>query len=413
MNVPFQNTRLTTAMAAAFMALAAGCGGDDRSIGGGDYEVNVKPSFAGAATTTTYDGTTDDLLTAGVGKSGLVSTAAAPTLTATPTAAELRRLAIVVNYRAIVDVTANGGFGTLYGPNVGVDGVAGAGEGKIAGTETIAYADDGTGRQNVTMMVQVPSTFSASAPCIVTATSSGSRGVYGAIGSAGEWGLKRGCAVAYTDKGTGNGVHDLQNNTVSGIDGRRADAAVAGSGANFSARLSDAERAAFNTATPNRFAVKHAHSEQNPEKDWGTHTLQAVEFAFWVLNEKYGSTLADGRRTKVIKPANTIVIASSVSNGAGAALAAAEQDTAGWIDGVAVTEPNIQLAPGGTLNIQRGTLPAYSAGSRPLYDYFSYGNLMQPCAALATGAAGAPMGFNAGTAFVAGNRCAALAAAGW
>ncbi|MBP6764748.1 MAG: D-(-)-3-hydroxybutyrate oligomer hydrolase [Rubrivivax sp.] len=412
MNVPFQNTPFTTAMAAAFLALAAGCGGDDRSIGGGDYEVNVKPSFAGAATTTTYDGTTDDLLTAGVGKSGLVSTAAAPTLTATPTAAELRRLAIVVNYRAIVDVTANGGFGTLYGPNVGVDGVAGAGEGKIAGTETIAYADDGTGRQNVTMMVQVPSTFSASAPCIVTATSSGSRGVYGAIGSAGEWGLKRGCAVAYTDKGTGNGVHDLQNNTVSGIDGRRADAAVAGSGANFSARLSDAERAAFNTATPNRFAVKHAHSEQNPEKDWGTHTLQAVEFAFWVLNEKYGSTLADGRRTKVIKPANTIVIASSVSNGAGAALAAAEQDTAGWIDGVAVTEPNIQLAPGGTLNIQRGTLPAYSAGSRPLYDYFSYGNLMQPCAALATGAAGAPMGFNAGTAFVAGNRCAALAAAG-
>mgnify|MGYP003349286586 CR=1 FL=1 len=35
-----------------------------------------------------------------------------------------------------------------------------------------------------------------------TATSSGSRGVYGAI-STGEWGLKKGCAVAYTDKGTG------------------------------------------------------------------------------------------------------------------------------------------------------------------------------------------------------------------
>ena len=34
------------------------------------------------------------------------------------------------------------------------------------------------------------------------ATSSGSRGVYGAI-STGEWGLKKGCAVAYTDKGAG------------------------------------------------------------------------------------------------------------------------------------------------------------------------------------------------------------------
>jgi hydroxybutyrate-dimer hydrolase len=108
-----------------------------------------------------------------------------------------------------------------------------------------------------------------------------------------------------------------------------------------------------------------------------------------VLNEKYGVALADGRHTKIIKPANTIVIASSVSNGAGAALAAAEQDTAGWIDGVAVTEPNIQLAPGGTLTIQRGTLPAYTAGSRPLYDYFSYGNLVQPCAALAAAGGGA------------------------
>jgi len=45
-------------------------------------------------------------------------------------------------------------------------------------------------------------------PCIVTATSSGSRGVYGAIAAVGEWGLKHGCAVAYTDKGTEKGVSD-------------------------------------------------------------------------------------------------------------------------------------------------------------------------------------------------------------
>ncbi len=400
---------------ACSVAMTAGCGGGDKStIGAGDYEVNIKPSFAGAVNTLTYDGSADDLLTAGVGKSGLLSTAAAPTLSATPTAAELRKLAIVTNYRAIVDVTANGGFGTLYGPNVGVDGVAGSGEGKIAGTETIAYADGGTGRQNVTMMVQIPSTFSATAPCIVSATSSGSRGVYGAIGSAGEWGLKHGCAVAYTDKGTGTGVHDLQAHTTNLIDGRRTDATAAGATAIFSARLTDAERAAFNTATPNRFAVKHAHSEQNPEKDWGLNTLQAIEFAFWVLNEKYGAVLADGRHTKVITPANTLVIASSVSNGAGAALAAAEQDSAGLIDGVAVSEPNVQLAPGatGTAVIQRGTQAAYSNGSRPLYDYFSYGNLLQPCAALATAAAGSPFGYTGGTAFVAGNRCAALATAG-
>ncbi len=88
------------------------------------------------------------------------------------------------------------------------------GEGKIAGEECLAYADDGTGRRNVTMMVQIPASFDARHACIVAGPSSGSRGVYGAIGTTGEWGLKRGCAVAYTDKGTGNGAHDLQNDTV-------------------------------------------------------------------------------------------------------------------------------------------------------------------------------------------------------
>lgn len=412
MPIPFQTRRIALAVSGlAAAVLAASCGGDTAvKIGDGDYEVNIKPGFAGTVASTPYDGTSDDLLTAGLGRTGL--SGAPPALSATPTAAELRKLAIHTNYRAILDITANGGYGTLYGPNVDVNGVAGTGEGRIAGTETIAYADDGTGSQNVTMMVQVPGTFDPKNPCIVSATSSGSRGVYGAIGSAGEWGLKRGCAVAYTDKGTGTGVHELQANTVNGIDGRRGDAATLGTASNFTARLTAAERTAINAATPNRFAVKHAHSEQNPEKDWGTHTLQAIEFAFWVLNERFGDTLPDGRRTKLIKPGNTLVIASSVSNGAGAALAAAEQDTAGLIDGVAVSEPNIQIAPGGSLSIQRGARPAYTAGSRPLFDYFSYANLLQPCAALAAGAAGSPIAFSPALAFGGGNRCAALVTAG-
>jgi hydroxybutyrate-dimer hydrolase len=33
----------------------------------------------------------------------------------------------------------------------------------------------------------------------VTASSPGSRGIYGSIGAVGEWGLKHRCAVAYTD----------------------------------------------------------------------------------------------------------------------------------------------------------------------------------------------------------------------
>jgi hydroxybutyrate-dimer hydrolase len=100
----------------------------------------------------------------------------------------------------VLDISANSGYGTLYGPNVDAKGVAGAGEGKIAGTEYIAYADDGSGNQNVTLMVQVPAGFDVKNPCIVTGTSSGSRGIYGAIGSAGEWGLKNNCAVAYATR---------------------------------------------------------------------------------------------------------------------------------------------------------------------------------------------------------------------
>src|SRR2546423_15608935 len=97
-------------------------------------------------------------------------------------------------------------------------------------------------------MVQVPSTFKKDRACIITATSSGSRGVYGAIGSAGEWGLKRGCAVAYTDKGTGMGVHDLATNTVNLQNGVRADATAAGKNSNFTANLTAAELSTYNAA---------------------------------------------------------------------------------------------------------------------------------------------------------------------
>jgi hydroxybutyrate-dimer hydrolase len=406
-------------VAAAAMLAACGGGGTGATLEqataakpNANANLNFKPAFvAGTVRVTEYDGVGDDLLTAGLGATGLGGAAPGFVDALAPTAAELRRLAIHTNYRALVDPTSNGGYGRLYGPNVTVDGTITANSGKIAGAEYIAYADDGSGRQNVTMMVQVPTSFDPKAPCIVSATSSGSRGVYGAIATAGEWGLKRGCAVAYTDKGTGLGVHDLQANTVNGIDGRRSGAAAAGTASNFSAALSDAARAAFNALTPNRFAVKHAHSQQNPEKDWGQHTLQAIEFAFYVLNERYSTATGTGLKVAQIRPHNTLVIASSVSNGAGAALAAAEQDEAGLIDGVAVSEPSIQLAPSSDLRIERGSLPVYTGGSRPLFDYFSYANLLQACAALAPDAAASPFLFLLSVAG-ATNRCNALAAAG-
>jgi hydroxybutyrate-dimer hydrolase len=384
-------------------ALLAGCGS------GMGEQVNIKPAYLGVITTGVYDGGNDDLLTAGLGKTGLAAPAPLPVDPLNPSAAELRRIAIYNNYRAILDISAGGGYGTLYGPNVDARGNITASEGKIAGTEYIAYSDDGSGRQNVTMMVQVPASFNPASPCIVTGTSSGSRGVYGAIGSSGEWGLKNGCAVAYTDKGTGSGMHDLQNNTVHLQNGLRADAGAAGTASNFTAALSPAERTVFNAATPNRFAVKHAHSQQNPEKDWGRWTLQSVEFAYFVLNERYGKPSRDGgARLRTLNPSNTIVIASSVSNGAGAALAAAELDTQGLISGVAVGEPQIQLVPDARLSVRRGNSVLAGTG-KPLYDYTTLANLLQPCAALASPATNA---FNTINPAIAANRCAALKANG-
>ncbi|MCU0951766.1 MAG: D-(-)-3-hydroxybutyrate oligomer hydrolase [Burkholderiaceae bacterium] len=352
----------------------------------------MKPTFTGTVTTAEFDGAADDLLTAGLGWDGLQGSTA-PALSATPTAAELRRLAIYTNYRALVDMSADGGYGRLFGPNVPLDGAAAdttAGAGKIAGSEFITVVDDGTGRQNVTLMAQVPANFDINNPCIVTATSSGSRGVYGAVSAAGEWGLKRGCAVAYTDKGS-FGVHELATNTVLRLDGTTDTAANAGINSLFTATL-----LATGQNRPNRYGFKHAHSQQNPERDWGLNTLQAVEFALFAVNEKFGATNAQGQRLKSFVPANTVVIAASASNGGGASLRAAEQDSAGLIDGVVAGMPQVSVDvafPQPQFSIRRGTgtpLVANSYG-KPLIHYIGTAALFQPCAAHATAAAGAPL----------------------
>jgi hydroxybutyrate-dimer hydrolase len=380
--------RQTTFALLAAAALLAGCHGSDDDNNG--PVTNKLPSFvSGSVKTQNYDGNSDDLLTAGLGKTGLgSSTAPAIANAAAPTAAELRRLAIYSNYRALVDMTANGGYGRFWGPNVDLNGNDTLGEGKIAGKEYLAYADDGSGNLNVSLLVQIPSSFNADQPCIVTATSSGSRGVYGAISAAGEWGLKRGCAVAYTDKGSGNGAHDLANNLVTLIDGTLANASLAGNSAIFKANVGSAALATYNASFPARYAFKHAHSQQNPEKDWGKNTLQAIQFAYWALNDTYGALNGSTRTVRYNKGSIT-TIAASVSNGGGASLAAAEQDTDGWITAVVVGEPQINLNLPSQVSVLEGGVQVGSFG-RPLADYTTLANLLQPCAALAPAAANAP-----------------------
>jgi hydroxybutyrate-dimer hydrolase len=338
-----------------------------------------------AATTTGAGNTaaTQDLLTGGLGRTGL-GAAAAPAYAdpLNPSALELRRNALYANYRALVDASLGGGFGVLYGPNVDIGGNATNNEGLIPGREYLAVLDDGSGRKQVTIAVQIPDSFNQAAPCIVLGPSSGSRGVYGAIGSAGDWGLKHGCAVALTDAGKGVGLYDPSDDSVNKIDGTRATRAAAGALSHFAATLTDAARTAFTAAFPNRVALKQVHSQINPEKDWGTDTLAAARYAFFVINDRYG----DSATPMPFNAANTLVIAGSASNGGAAVLHAAEQDTSGLIDGVVAGEPVAEMPTTAGYGIQFGGVAVTGYGKK-LAEFVTYGNLYQPCAALAVGAA--------------------------
>ena len=376
------------ALTALAGAVLSACGGSDSD----PLPVNTLPAGVTQISAKVYGATTagtgstaagQDLLTGGIGKTGL-GAAAAPAYAnpASPTADELRRNALYSNYRGILDPSAGGGYGTLYGPNVGKTGTVTANEGLIPGREYVGVLDDGSGRKRTVMAVQVPDSFNPASPCVVLGASSGSRGVYGAIGTAGEWGLKNGCAVALTDAGKGVGLHDLSDDTVNQVDGTRATRTNAGALNMFAANISDAARAAYNALFPNRLALKQVHSQQNPEKDWGNDTLAAGRYALYVLNDRYG-TPAD---PVPFTASNTIVIAGSASNGGAASIAAAEKDATGLVDGVVASEPVTEMPTTSGYGIRFNGAVVTGYG-KTLADYTTYGNLYQPCAALAPGAA--------------------------
>ncbi|HZY19462.1 MAG TPA: 3-hydroxybutyrate oligomer hydrolase family protein [Ramlibacter sp.] len=391
------------------LALAACGGGNELPPGITEHGVTVYAATAPGAGTTAQ---TQDLLTGGLGYSGLL--APVPPAYADPvrpTALELRRNALHSAYR-LLDTTPNGGFGRLYGPNVTVDEVPTASEGLIPGREYLASLDDGTGEKRVAIAVQIPDSFDPANPCVVVGPSSGSRGVYGAISTAGEWGLKHGCAVALTDTGKGVGLYDPADDTVNTIAGTRATRAEAGTLNHFAARITDAVRAAFDVAFPNRIALKHAHSQQNPEKDWGADTLVATQYALYALNDRYGTP----QKPAPFHPRNTLVIAGSVSNGGAAVLRAAELDQHKLIDGVVAGEPLVQMPTAAGYGIVFGGQPVAGHG-KPVLDFVTYGNLYQPCAALAAGAAMTELTFFnfmpiAGMTARAQARCDGLAAKG-
>lgn len=309
----------------------------------------------------------DDLLTAGMALDGLRGPAPGFADPALPTPAELRRRAIWTNWRGIVDLSPTGGFGSLYGSTAKVDGREFA---------TLATVPGANAPHRV--LAQIPDAFDRSARCLLVAPVSGSRGVYGTIGFAASWALPRGCAVVYTDKGLGSDLYDFDSATGVALDGTRSDRG---------------ELAFVPTATagaaPHRVAFRHAHSRDNPEADWGAHTLQAMRFGLHALDLAFPSLAP-------FTPENTRIIAAGLSNGGGAVLRAAELSGGEAFDAVVAAAPNITVT-----------------GTRHLFDFALDAALYQPCLFADPAFEGAP-GVLAPAALHAAAvaRCASLAGAG-
>lgn len=329
----------------------------------------MQPDFLLGPVRRTEHRGTDDLLSAGLGLAGLAGLPIRFADPLHPTPAELRRRAIQTGWKGLTDFSPLGGFGRVYGqvPHV-------------PGREFSAFARLPTAQHPHRVLCQVPDDFDHGARCLVVSPASGSRGIFGAMALAAGWGLPRGCAVAYTDKGAGSGYFDCASGTGVALDGTRAQAG--------DALLEFEPRGAPADAV---IAVKHAHSGDHPEADWGQHVLQAVQFGLAMLDEAFPAQAP-------FTPGNTRVIAVGVSNGGAAVLQAAGLDSDGWLAGVVALEPNVH----------------FNAGGRSLYDYATEAALWMPAALTAGRFAHTPLARLAGVPAPAWTaRREALHADGW
>lgn len=287
----------------------------------------------------------DDLLSAGLGLAGLAGAPSPFADASHPTPVELRRRAIQTSWKGIADLGPLGGYGTLYG-----------GVPDVPGREFQAFAQVSGAHEPHRVLLQVPDHFDSRQRCLVVAPSSGSRGVYGAIALAGAWGLPRGCAVAYTDKGTGPGYFDYADDSGVALDGTRAKRGEAR--LEFEPKPLPADAG---------IAVKQMHSGDNPEADWGRDVLQAARFGLAMLDRAFPAEAP-------FTPQNTKVIAAGLSNGGGAVLQAAGLDDEHLLAGVVALEPNVNVPGHG----------------RAMYDYASEAAIWLPCALVTERFADAP-----------------------
>ena len=152
-----------------------------------------------------YDGVTDDLVTGGLGADAMLGKRPgyADCFTRPSRSFAARRCS---NPGA-----EDRGSDDSSGPDVDeTSGEKIPGEGKVAGEEYLAYADDGESKQNVAMLLQIPASLSSERHCLVAIPVNGSASLFRDVVDFGFWGLRHGCAVVYTDKGHGNGFAMLE-----------------------------------------------------------------------------------------------------------------------------------------------------------------------------------------------------------
>jgi hydroxybutyrate-dimer hydrolase len=259
-------------------------------------------------------GVSDDLVTAGLGLSGLQAERSALIDETLSEPALLRRLAFHGAWNGLSALHHKNGLGPFGNTDLP----------RVQGREWHQFRWLPNAQQPSRVLLQKPDHFDPERPCLVATASSGSRGIYGAVPLVAPWALPKGCAVAYTDKGAGTDFFDYSDHTGVSLSGRRvaADSAPLG--------FTPPPANDLNGAT---IAMPHAHSGDHPESRWGEHVIDAIE---WALQQLTITT------EHPITADTTRIIATGLSNGANAVLRAAERiPDSDMIDAVVAVMPNI------------------------------------------------------------------------
>ena len=283
----------------------------------------------------------DDLVSAGLGLTGLKAAAPAPADPTQPSAAELRQRAMYTQYNSLSALHTGTGLSPFEATDLP----------QVPGVELIAWLELDAIPHRSRVLLQIPTSFDVDRPCLVAAPASGSRGVYGAVPLVAPWALPRGCAVVYTDKGAGTDYVDEATGTAVALNGQRV--AIDSDRVGFvPPALAGAQPSS--TANGHGVATPHAHAEAAIEPAWGRVTLAAIEWGLAQLNQHLDADFDRG---------DVATIAAGLSNGGAAVMHALEADQDQWIDAAVAVMPNI-TPPG---------VPA-------LYDYAATAALYQPCA---------------------------------